>query len=55
MRWAVVVTDDVHVVPIDDLVAHDLNDSCVCGPTPDPLEPRLSVHHSLDGRELLEA
>ncbi|MCF3939907.1 hypothetical protein [Gordonia tangerina] len=48
---------DVHVLPVDDLTAHDENDTCTCGPTTEPVErPDGSIgwvitHHSLDGRE----
>lgn len=46
-----------HVTPIGDLVDHEENDSCVCGPTVEPVERAdgsvgwMSTHHSLDGRE----
>lgn len=44
-----------HVVPVDDLVDHDLNDDCVCGPTITFEEGApVVVHHSLDGREATE-
>lgn len=49
-----------HVVPINDLVEHELTDYCSCGPRTKPV-PRddgsigwIHVHHSLDGRELTE-
>ena len=45
--------NDVHVLPVDDLIEHDeTEDLCICGPTV-TLEPggRMVVHHSLDGRE----
>ena len=41
----------VHVVPLDDLIVHEFNFDCVCGPTPDPDEGKVVIHHSLDGRE----
>jgi len=39
----------MHVMPVNDLVAHDTDPDCIC-------DPRLTldgiwVHHSLDGRE----
>lgn len=51
----------VHVIPLEDLVAHEDDGSdCVCGPTVVPI-PRADgsmgwrvTHHSLDGRELHE-
>lgn len=50
-----------HVYPEGDLIEHVTDDdSCVCGPTTEPV-PRddgsygwLIIHHSLDGRELRE-
>ncbi|MGW7359455.1 hypothetical protein ACWGI0_23185 [Streptomyces sp. NPDC054802] len=51
---------DLHVVPVDDLIAHDTtaDGTCACGPTDTPVKQDdgsirwLAVHHSLDGREL---
>lgn len=52
-------SDDVHVLPDADLIAH-LPVDCVCGPAVEPV-PRddgsmgwLLTHHSLDGREATE-
>lgn len=52
-------SDDVHTMPISDLIEHQFDD-CPCGPTTEPV-PRddgsmgwLIIHHSLDGRELNE-
>jgi len=51
---------NVHVVPRDDLIEHDINEECACGPTPraekrdDGSVGWVIVHHSLDGRELAE-
>ena len=52
-------TDDVHVIPKDDLMCHLAGD-CPCGPSTEPV-PRddgsmgwLIIHHSLDGRERFE-
>lgn len=53
--------DNVHVYPVNDLIAHELEgEGCACGPTTEPV-PRgdgsmgwLITHHSLDGRELRE-
>lgn len=47
----------VHVVPIGDLVEHDADDECICGPTveavfrEDGSNGWVAIHHSLDGRE----
>ena len=52
-----------HVVPVDDLIAHDSSTDepdCICGPEVEPVERDdgsigyLIVHHSLDGRERFE-
>jgi len=43
----------VHIVPEDDLVQHDLNRDCVCGPTierflrADGTVGGLALHHAL--------
>lgn len=54
--------ESLHVVPVDDLMAHDsTTEGCVCGPELEPVERDdgsfawLYVHHSLDGRENDEA
>ena len=54
------MSGDTHVVPVGDLVAHELDAGCVCGPDVE-LVRRVSggdgwllVHHALDGRELSE-
>lgn len=51
----------VHVLPVDDLIAHEEEgDDCPCGPETLPVERDdgsygwLVSHHSLDGRELGE-
>lgn len=47
----------LHVVPVADLIDHDHNDECVCGPTSEPVKRDdgsvawLVIHNSLDGRE----
>ena len=52
----------VHVHPVGDLVEHiTAGDDCVCGPATEPVVRDdgsvgwLIVHHSLDGRERLDA
>lgn len=50
----------VHVVPVDDLIDHDLADTCTCGPADqsvirdDDSIGWITVHHSLDDREQWE-
>lgn len=59
MNWSVVdmTADEVHVVPIEDLITHTFKD-CVCVPSAKHIERvdgstgRIMVHHSLDGREV---
>ena len=52
-----VVTGTVHVHPLDDLIEHQMDDSCPCGPRQEPVKREdgsvgwLVVHNSLDGRE----
>lgn len=47
--------DEVHVVPIDDIISHIPD--CPCGPTPEPIRRDdgstgwVVTHHSLDNRE----
>jgi hypothetical protein len=43
-----------HVMPVNDLREHDACIDCWCGPTPAEDEPRVIVHHSMDGREAFE-
>lgn len=51
-----VINNEVHVLPIEDLIAHLVED-CACGPTTEPVEGDggiinwVVIHHSLDGRE----
>lgn len=49
----------VDVLPIDDLVAHEESDDCVCGPKQAlldgaPWDVWMRTHRPLDGRELTE-
>jgi hypothetical protein len=50
----------VHVAPMMDLLDHELDEDCACGPTPECLTGRdgqdswMFTHHSLDGREASE-
>ena len=49
--------NEQHVIPINDLIDHELTDDCVCGPTAEAVKRDdgsvgwLITHHSLDGRE----
>ena len=61
-QWLTTEVEDghVHVSPLGDLIEHDLEGECVCGPRSEPV-PRddgsmgwVVVHASLDGREALE-
>jgi hypothetical protein len=55
-----VSTDELHVVPVNDLIEHDTLGDCPCGPETRPVERDdgsfgwLVTHHSLDGREARE-
>lgn len=60
-RTVTVNSDNVHVLPVGDLIEHeDTGEDCLCGPTVEPVEREdgsygwLIIHHSLDGRELYE-
>lgn len=42
----------IHVRPNGDLIAHESDESCACGPTPKFVEGGIiMLHHSLDRRE----
>jgi len=51
------IHNEVHVTPVQDEVEHTLDDTCVCGPTTEPVTRDdgsvgwVVTHHSLDGRE----
>lgn len=42
------MTDDTHVVPLNDLREHEAEPDCWCGPTEDE---GVWIHHSMDRRE----
>lgn len=52
--------DSVQVVPCFDLIEHDQDEDCVCGPRANMITDEngetfwMYTHHSLDGRELAE-
>ena len=48
---------DVHVLPLDDWFPHDETRGCWCAPRVEEVwwtDAVVVVHHSVDGRELLE-
>jgi hypothetical protein len=51
----------LHIMPLGDLIEHELDDDCVCGPNAiavkrdDGSVSWEVVHHSLDGRESRES
>ena len=53
--------NETHVVPRGDVIQHDADGECVCGPRTQPVVRLdgsmgwLVTHASLDGRELREA
>lgn len=47
--------EPIHVVPMGDLREHEDSPTCWCKPEPDPDEPRVLIHHSMDRREEYEA
>lgn len=61
-RWGVYAGDgpNIHIIPLDDCVAHEHNEDCACGPEVVPVETDDGTvnyvigHHSLDGREHME-
>jgi hypothetical protein len=51
------VDKDVHVLPVNDLREHEESRDCWCEPRVEAdsdWTAALIVHHSLDGRELVE-
>jgi len=61
--WKAIVEepDELHIVPQDDLIGHDTNVDCVCGPAIDlvldayiPGGLKIIFHVALDGREFNE-
>lgn len=55
--WEIYDEAAVHVVPEQgsDVVMHDLDMDCICGPHVEFTDGRpLVTHHSLDGREASE-
>lgn len=56
-----VADDTLHTYPVGDLIEHEMSEDCICGPEIEPVKrddgsiAYLVSHHSLDGRERLEA
>ena len=54
------MSDTLHIHPLGDLIEHQMDDGCPCGPLQKPVKSHdgsvswLVVHHSLDGREQRE-
>lgn len=51
------VPADLHVTPVSDLREHEETRACWCAPRlvqDDPTAAVIVVHHSADGRELVE-
>ena len=49
------LNNEVHVLPVADIVTHEETTDCPCGPTIQERDDgRIVVHHSLDGREKRE-
>jgi len=45
----------VHVLPVNDLIEHETDDDCVCGPDVEFVSGgKVVSHHALDGREQTE-
>lgn len=60
-QWLVQQTADLvcHVLPVRDVVGHELDEDCVCGPRAEHVpnwrgDGWVLVHASLDGRERVE-
>ncbi len=49
------VSDDVHVLPVKDMREHEERRDCWCAPRLEfEANGCVVVHHSMDGRELVE-
>ena len=45
------LSNDIHVIPINDFRDHEETEHCWCRPQRDDEEPRVVIHNALDGRE----
>lgn len=43
-----------HIIPQGDYKEHEVSLNCWCKPEEDEIEPSVIIHHSMDGRELVE-
>jgi hypothetical protein len=48
------MSDNLRVIPVNDLRDHESLATCWCRPTEDEETPGLFVHHSMDRREEFE-
>jgi len=48
------MTQDIHVIPINDLREHDATKECWCKPAEDEECAGVWIHNSMDGREKFE-
>ena len=53
-RKGVGMTQDIHVIPINDLREHDATKECWCKPIEDVECNNVWIHNSMDGREKFE-
>jgi hypothetical protein len=48
------MSEDIHVMPVNDLREHESAADCWCRPRRDEEEPRVLIHNSMDERESYE-
>lgn len=48
------MSDDLHIIPDNDLREHEADRGCFCNPKMDPNCPNVFIHNSLDRREFYE-
>jgi hypothetical protein len=48
------MSDNVHIIPLDDLRPHQASIDCACKPYRDPETDALIIHIAYDGREFAE-
>lgn len=54
-QWKnIIIGDQVHVLPMDDLKEHQESENCWCNPRRDEEELKLIIHNSVDQREKYE-
>lgn len=54
MKALEIGSDELHIVPEDDLREHDASSTCWCCPAEDCETLGLWIHNALDGRERYE-